>query len=91
MGRFHETMRVEEKRECRKKFGRRRPPMIGRRRLKNSAIVADDKSLVFLSVSDTSKISNMSKNGGRPMNTSFIGRSCRQNLSVSIHHPITSR
>ena len=36
------------------------------------------------------KILNLSNNAGWPMNTSFIGRSWRQNSSVSICRPTTS-
>ena len=37
-----------------------------------------------------SKIFNMSNNVGLPLNTLFVGRSCRQNSSVSICRSMTS-
>ena len=45
---------------------------------------------VYLSVSlvGPTKILTMSNNAGRPINTSLIGHSLRQNFSVSIHRPM---
>ena len=46
--------------------------------------------MICLSVSlvGTTKILNLSNNAGRPTNASFVGRSWRQNSSVSVHRPM---
>ena len=49
--------------------------------------------MICLSVSSVgpTKILNLSDNAGQPMNTSFVSRSWRQNSSVLIRFPMTSR
>ena len=51
---------------------------------------SEGRRIICLSVSSVgqTKILNMSNNGGRPSNTSFIGLSCRHTSSVSIGRPM---